>query len=475
MHVECSEETPLPRSEHYHGEYVMKNEKARILLDSEETPKSYLNILPHLKDPLPPPLNPETGEPVSPDALMALFPVECVKQEVSMDKTIAIPWEVRGILMRSGRPTPLQRAVGLERALKTPCRIYYKREDVSPTGSHKLNTAAAHAYYAQQEGIERLATETGAGQWGSAVSLACAYFGLEAMVYMVRISYEQKAYRGILMRTYGAQIVPSPSNLTAYGRKVLAENPDHPGTLGIAISEAIEDTVTNDNTKYTLGSVLNFVMLHQSVIGQETIVQLDSIEETADYVIGCVGGGSNFAGLSYPFLVDKRFKDTEFIAAEPTACPSLTKGKYEYDFGDTAGMTPKLKMYTLGADFTPPKIHAGGLRYHGAAPTMSALVNEGRIIARAYDQIDILNAGVLFAKSEGIVPAPESAHAIKAAIDIALEAKEKNESRSIVFNLSGHGHFDMTAYQALMEGTLNGNGPESVSQTQSDLLTVQGK
>ncbi|MGY5865507.1 MAG: TrpB-like pyridoxal phosphate-dependent enzyme [Candidatus Thorarchaeota archaeon] len=453
----------------------MKNEKARILLDSEETPKSYLNILPHLKDPLPPPLNPETGEPVSPDALMALFPVECVKQEVSMDKTIAIPWEVRGILMRSGRPTPLQRAVGLERALKTPCRIYYKREDVSPTGSHKLNTAAAQAYYAQQEGIERLATETGAGQWGSAVSLACAYFGLEAMVYMVRISYEQKAYRGILMRTYGAQIVPSPSNLTAYGRKVLAENPDHPGTLGIAISEAIEDTVTNDNTKYTLGSVLNFVMLHQSVIGQETIVQLDSIEETADYVIGCVGGGSNFAGLSYPFLVDKRFKDTEFIAAEPTACPSLTKGKYEYDFGDTAGMTPKLKMYTLGADFTPPKIHAGGLRYHGAAPTMSALVNEGRIIARAYDQIDILNAGVLFAKSEGIVPAPESAHAIKAAIDIALEAKEKNESRSIVFNLSGHGHFDMTAYQALMEGTLNGNGPESVSQTQSDLLTVQGK
>ncbi|MFW9892034.1 MAG: TrpB-like pyridoxal phosphate-dependent enzyme [Candidatus Thorarchaeota archaeon] len=453
----------------------MKSEKARILLDSEETPKNYLNILPHLKEPLPPPLNPGTGEPVSPDALMALFPVECVKQEVSMDKNISIPGEVREILMRSGRPTPLQRAVGLERALKTPCRIYYKREDVSPTGSHKLNTAAAQAYYAQQEGIERMATETGAGQWGSAVSLACAYFGLKAMVYMVRVSYEQKAYRGILMRTYGAEIVPSPSDRTEFGRKVNAENPNHPGTLGIAISEAIEDTVNNDNTKYTLGSVLNFVMLHQSVIGQEAITQLDSIEEVPDSVIGCVGGGSNFAGLAYPFMADDRFKETEFIAAEPTACPSLTKGKYEYDFGDTAGMTPKLKMHTLGSDFTPPKIHAGGLRYHGVAPTMSALLLEGRINPQAFDQIDVLNAGVLFARSEGIVPAPESAHAIKAVIDIALEAKKQNESRSIVFNLSGHGHFDMTAYQALMDGTLNGNGPESISQTTSDLLTVQGK
>ncbi|MFW9910616.1 MAG: TrpB-like pyridoxal phosphate-dependent enzyme [Candidatus Thorarchaeota archaeon] len=453
----------------------MKRETVRILLDSEETPKDYLNILPHLKESLPPPLNPGTGEPVSPDALMALFPVECVKQEVSMDKTIPIPLEVREILMRSGRPTPLQRAVGLERALKTPCRIYYKREDVSPTGSHKLNTAAAQAYYAQQEGIERMATETGAGQWGSAVSLACAYFGLKAMVYMVRVSYEQKAYRGILMRTYGAEIVPSPSDRTEFGRKVNAENPNHPGTLGIAISEAIEDTVKNDNTKYTLGSVLNFVMLHQSVIGQEAITQLDSIDEIPDYVVGCVGGGSNFAGLAYPFMADDRFKETEFIAAEPTACPSLTKGRYEYDFGDTAGMTPKLKMHTLGSDFTPPKIHAGGLRYHGVAPTMSALVIEGRIKAQAFDQIDVLNAGVLFARSEGIIPAPESAHAIKAAIDIALEAKKKNESKSLVFNLSGHGHFDMTAYQALMDGTLNGNGPESISQTTSDLLTIQGK
>ena len=441
----------------------MKHEKARIQLDIEDTPKNFLNILPYLKNPLPPPLNPATDEPVSPEALLALFPKECVMQEVSNEKTIAIPSEVREILMRSGRPTPLQRALGLERALKTSCRIYYKREDVSPTGSHKLNTAATQAYYAQKEGIERMATETGAGQWGSAVALACAYLELEAMVYMVRISYEQKAYRGIMMRTYGAKIVPSPSDLTEYGRKIKKERPDHPGTLGIAISEAIEDTVNNDNTKYTLGSVLNFVLLHQSVIGQETIAQFDSVDETPDYVVGCVGGGSNFAGMAYPFMADGRFKDTKFIAAEPIACPSLTKGEYRYDFGDTAGMTPKLKMYTLGADFTPPKIHAGGLRYHGVAPSISALVEEGRITPYAFNQIDVLNAGVLFAKSEGIVPAPESAHAIKAVIDIALEAKKAKESRTIVFNLSGHGHFDMLAYSDLMDGTLNGDVPEGIS------------
>jgi len=450
-------------------------EHARIQLDIEDTPKQYLNILPHLKNPLPPPINPATEEPVSPDALLALFPEECVMQEVSTKKSIPIPVEVREILMRSGRPTPLQRAVGLERALKTPCRIYFKREDASPTGSHKLNTAAAQAYYAQKEGIERMATETGAGQWGSAVSLACAYFGLEAMVYMVRISYEQKQYRGTLMRTYGAKIVPSPSDLTEFGRKIKHEQPDHPGTLGIAISEALEDTVNNENTKYTLGSVLNFVMLHQSVIGLETIAQLDSVDETPDYVIGCVGGGSNFAGMAYPMMANDRFRDTKFIAAEPIACPSLTKGEYRYDFGDTAGLTPKLKMHTLGADFTPPKIHAGGLRYHGVAPTISALVLEGRITPQAFNQIDVLNAGVLFAKSEGIVPAPESAHAIKAAIDIALEAKEKNEQRTIVFNLSGHGHFDMEAYGALMAGTLNGDVPSDLPQPTSDLLTVQGK
>jgi tryptophan synthase beta chain len=453
----------------------MKRKHARIQLDIEDTPKQYVNILPHLRNPLPPPINPATEEPVSPDALMALFPKECVMQEVTQEKTVPIPTEVREILMRSGRPTPLQRALGLEEALKTPCRIYYKREDVSPTGSHKLNTAAAQSYYAQKEGIERMATETGAGQWGSAVSLACAYFGLEAMVYMVRISYEQKAYRGTLMRTYGATIVPSPSDLTEFGRKINSEQPDHPGTLGIAISEALEDTVNNENTKYTLGSVLNFVMLHQSVIGQETIAQLDSVEDSPDFLVGCVGGGSNFAGMVYPFMVNDRFKDTRYIAAEPTACPSLTKGEYRYDFGDTAGLTPKLKMHTLGADFTPPKIHAGGLRYHGVAPTVSALVEEGRIEPRAYNQIDVLEAGVLFAKSEGVVPAPESAHAIKAAIDLALEAKKKKEERTIVFNLSGHGHFDMAAYGALMAGTLNGDVPVGIPKSTEDLLTVQGK
>ncbi len=453
----------------------MKHEQARIQLDIEDTPKEYLNIQPYLKNPLPPPINPASGEPVSPDALLALFPEECVMQEVSMEKRIVIPSAVREILMRSGRPTPLQRAIGLEKALKTPCRIYYKREDVSPTGSHKLNTATAQAYYAQKEGTERMATETGAGQWGSAVALACSYFELEAMVYMVRISYEQKQYRGTLMRTYGATIVPSPSDLTEFGRKINKEHPGHPGTLGIAISEAIEDTVKHDNTKYTLGSVLNFVLLHQSVIGQETIAQLDSIDETPDYVIGCVGGGSNFAGLSFPFMMDDRFRDTKFIATEPTACPSLTKGEYRYDFGDTAGLTPKLKMHTLGADFTPPKIHAGGLRYHGVAPVVSALVLEGRISPVAFHQIDVLNAGVLFAKSEGIVPAPESAHAIKAVIDIALAAKKMNEPSTLVFNLSGHGHFDMAAYGALMNGTLNGDELVSIPQTTSDLLTVQGK
>ena len=451
----------------------MKTENVRILLNCEDTPKYYVNILPHLQNPLSPPIDPVTEEPVSPEALLALFPAECVRQEVSMQKTIPLPSEVRGLLIRSGRPTPLQRAIGLEEALKTPCRIYYKREDVSPTGSHKLNTAAAQAYYAQKEGVERLATETGAGQWGSAVALACAHFGLEAMIYMVRISYEQKQYRGTLMRTYGAKVVPSPSSLTEFGRNINLERPDHPGTLGIAISEALEDTMKNPNTKYTLGSVLNFVLLHQSVIGQETIKQLDSIEETPDYLIGCVGGGSNFAGMTYPFLADGRFRDAKYIAVEPTACPSLTRGEYRYDFGDTAGLTPKLKMYTLGANFTPPKIHAGGLRYHGVAPSISALVEEGRIKPKAYHQLDILEAGVLFAKTEGVIPAPESAHAIKAAIDIALEAKKTNESKVIVFNLSGHGHFDMAAYGAFLDGTLNGEETVETTLPQQEVTPIQ--
>ncbi|NHJ12932.1 MAG: TrpB-like pyridoxal phosphate-dependent enzyme [Candidatus Thorarchaeota archaeon] len=428
--------------------------RSRILLDIDEVPTHYVNILPHLKEPLAPPLDPRTGEPIGPDALMAIFAAECVKQEVTMDKHVPIPEEVREGYMRYGRPTPLQRAVGLEEALNTPARIYYKREDVSPTGSHKLNTALAQAFYARNEGITRLATETGAGQWGSAVALSCAHFGLKAMVYMVRISYQQKAYRGIMMRSYGANIVPSPSDRTEFGRRINAESPDHPGTLGIAISEALEDTMANEDTKYTIGSVLNHVLLHQSVIGQEVVLQLERVDKVPDAIIGCVGGGSNFAGISYPFMADNRFTSTEFIAVEPTACPSMTKGEYKYDFGDTAGMTPLIKMHSLGRDFTPPPIHAGGLRYHGVAPSISALLNEGRISAIAYEQIEVLESALFFAKAEGVIPAPESAHAIKAAIDMARAAKSSGESPTIVFNLSGHGHFDMNAYGALMDGAL---------------------
>ncbi|MFX0044752.1 MAG: TrpB-like pyridoxal phosphate-dependent enzyme [Candidatus Hermodarchaeota archaeon] len=427
---------------------------SRVILDLEEVPKQYVNILPHLAEPLAPPINPETGDPVSPEMLMAIFAVECVKQEMSPEKLVPIPEEVREAYMKYGRPTPLQRALGLEAALNTPARIYYKREDSSPTGSHKLNTALTQAYYAKKEGVTRYATETGAGQWGSAVALACTHFGLEAMVYMVRVSYEQKAYRGTLMRAYGAEIVPSPSDRTEFGKKVNTEYPGHPGTLGIAISEALEDTLNREDTKYTIGSVLNHVLLHQSVIGQETIVQLEKADETPDVIIGCVGGGSNFAGIAYPFMADTSFEATEFVGVEPTACPSMTQGEFRYDFGDTAGITPKVKMHTLGKDFTPPEIHAGGLRYHGVAPTVSALINDGRIRPIAYEQIPVLESAIVFAKAEGVIPAPETAHAVKAAIDAALEAKKTGTEKVIVFNFSGHGHFDMGAYAALMDGAL---------------------
>ncbi len=432
----------------------MTRTESRILLDNEDVPKNYVNILPQLAEPLAPPINPETGDPVSPEMLMAIFAVECVKQEMSPDKLVPIPEEVREAYVKYGRPTPLQRAVGLEAALNTPARIYYKREDASPTGSHKLNTALTQAYYAKKEGVSRYATETGAGQWGSAVALACAHFGIEAMVYMVRVSYEQKAFRGTLMRAYGAEIVPSPSDRTKFGRKINKEFPGHPGTLGIAISESLEDTLSREDTKYTIGSVLNHVLLHQSVIGQETMVQLEKIDETPDKVIGCVGGGSNFAGIAYPFMADSRFEATEFVGVEPIACPSMTEGEFRYDFGDTAGITPKIKMHSLGKDFTPPEIHAGGLRYHGVAPTISALVNEGRIRPVAYDQISVLESALMFARAEGVIPAPETAHAVKAAIDAALEAKKSGSESVIVFNLSGHGHFDMGAYAALMDGAL---------------------
>lgn len=444
------------------------DKNTRILLDPEDFPREYLNILPSLDRPLDPPLDPRTEEPIAPEALTALFPEECVKQEVSDKKRISIPQEVRDILIRSGRPTPVQRAVGLERALHTPCQIYFKREDVSPTGAHKLNTAVAQAYYASKEGVERLATETGAGQWGSAVALACSYFGISAMIYMVRVSYEQKAHRGTLMEMYGGEIVPSPSDRTEFGRNLKAQHPDHPGTLGIAISEALEDTMSNEGTKYTLGSVLNFVLIHQSVIGLEVDQQLRSIDVTPDIAIGCVGGGSNFAGMVYPLIVDTRYSNTRFVAVEPRACPTLTRGEYRYDFGDTAGLTPKLKMYTLGADFTPPRIHAGGLRYHGVAPTISALVSQGTVEAIAYEQVEVLQAGRLFAQTEGIVPAPESAHAIKAAIDFAVEAKRTGEPKSIIFNLSGHGHFDMSAYRSLLLGEL---GPAAKSASTAEAAT----
>ncbi len=432
----------------------MNKNTTRILLDIEDMPRQYVNILPYLKEPLSPPLNPATDEPLPPEALEMIFAKECIRQEISDKKRIDIPDEIREGLIRFGRPSPLQRAIGLEKFLKTPARIYYKREDVTPTGSHKLNTALAQAYYAQKEGVERLATETGAGQWGSAVALSCAHFGIEAMIYMVKVSYEQKKYRGTLMRSFGAKVVPSPSDLTEFGRKINAENPSHPGTLGIAISEALEDTLSNNSTKYTIGSVLNHVLLQQSVIGQEAMAQLQSVDADPDVIIGCVGGGSNFGGTVIPFIADSKYKDTKIIAAEPTACPSLTKGKYCYDFGDTAGLTPKVKMHSLGANFTPPQIHAGGLRYHGVAPIISALLNEGRISARAFEQTDILSAGLLFARTEGIIPAPESAHALKAAIDEAIQARKSKEEKVILVTLSGHGHFDMEAYAALMSGEL---------------------
>ena len=449
----------------------MTREHARILLGIDEIPKNFVNILPHLEQPLPPPLNPATNEPIEAKALMAIFPKECVMQEMCQDKTVPIPSEVREAFARFGRPTPIQRAFGLEAALKTTARIYYKREDVSPTGSHKLNTALTQSYFAAKEGVERYATETGAGQWGSAVSLASAYFGLQAMVYMVRISYQQKSYRGTMMRVYGADVVPSPSDRTKFGRSLLKEDPDHPGSLGIAITEALEDAMSREDTKYTLGSVLNHVLLHQTVIGQEAIMQMEIAEETPDYIVGCVGGGSNFAGLSFPFMIDERYKETKFIAVEPEACPTLSKGEYRYDFGDTGGMTPKLKMHTLGANFIPPKIHAGGLRYHGVAPVISALTLEGRIQPKAYDQVEVLDAGMLFAQTEGIIPAPETAHAIKATIDLATQAKRRGEEQVILFNFSGHGHFDMTAYSSLMDGTLESSSPDFTGATLSSDVT----
>ncbi|HDP96534.1 MAG TPA: TrpB-like pyridoxal phosphate-dependent enzyme [Euryarchaeota archaeon] len=422
--------------------------KPRVELTQDDLPKRWYNIAADLKEPLPPPLNPATKEPIGPEALAAIFPMELIKQEMSTDRYIDIPEEIREAYYLLGRPSPLQRAVHLEKRLKTPAKIYFKREDLSPPGSHKPNTAFAQAYYNMKEGVEQLTTETGAGQWGSALSLATNYFGLKCKVYMVGISYRQKPYRKFVMNVYGADVVSSPSNETEFGRKLLQEDPDHPGSLGIAISEAMEVALRDEKTKYSLGSVLNHVMLHQTVIGMETKMQFEKIDVVPDYMIGCVGGGSNFAGFAYP-MIGERLNgriNTEFIATEPRVVPTMTTGKYEYDFGDTAEMTPLLKMYTLGHKFIPPPIHAGGLRYHGSAPTLSALISTGDIRPLAYEQKDCFDAGVMFARTEGIIPAPETTHAIKAAIDLALEAKKMNEEKVIAFNFSGHGLLDLSGY-----------------------------
>jgi tryptophan synthase beta chain len=425
----------------------------KTFLSEKEIPQKWYNIAPDLKTPLAPPLHPATHKPLGPEDLAPIFPMALIAQEMSLDPYIEIPNEVMDVL-KIWRPTPLVRALSLEKALKTKARIYYKNESVSPAGSHKPNTSVAQVYYNKQEGVKRIATETGAGQWGSALAFACGLFGLECQVYMVRVSFDQKPYRKLLIQTWGGNVVASPSNLTKYGRAVLAKDANNPGSLGLAISEAVEDTVGRDDTKYSLGSVLNHVLLHQTIIGLEAIDQLKAIgEKNPDVIIGCVGGGSNFAGLAFPFLKDKLKGKTnpKVIAVEPMSCPTLTKGMYEYDFGDMAGMTPLVKMYTLGHDFMPPAIHAGGLRYHGMAPIVSNLAKDKVIEARAYHQIECFASAVLFARTEGIVPAPESSHAIHCAID---EAKKAREGEVIIFNLSGHGHFDMASYDKYFSGQL---------------------
>ncbi len=430
----------------------------KVMLTVDDIPTKWYNIAADLPEPVPPPLNPRTMQPSTPQELEAIFPKAIIAQEMASERYIDIPEEVRDAYVMLGRPSPLQRARRLEAFLKTPAKIYFKREDLSPGGSHKPNTAIAQVYYNMKEGVEHLTTETGAGQWGTALALSCAHFDMDCKVFMVRVSFDQKPFRRLIMETYGGQVYASPSKETSFGRQLLEKDPNHPGSLGIAISEAIETCVNQNNTKYALGSVANHVMLHQTVIGQEVIQQLDYLDIVPDYMIGCVGGGSNFAGFSFPML-EKKIKgqiDTEFIAVEPTSVPSLTAGEYRYDFGDTAGMTPLFKMYTLGHEFMPSPIHAGGLRYHGMAPTVSLVTKLNYVTPMAYDQVETFEAAITFAKTEGIIPAPESSHAIKAAIDKALEAKKKNEEKIIVFNLSGHGLLDMVGYGKYIHGELKG-------------------
>ncbi|NPV26269.1 MAG: TrpB-like pyridoxal phosphate-dependent enzyme [Firmicutes bacterium] len=426
----------------------------KILLPEKDLPTRWYNIQADMPNLPAPPLHPVTRKPVGPADLAAIFPMEIIKQEVSTERYIEIPEEVQE-MYRLYRPSPLIRAYRLEKVLDTPARIYFKYEGVSPAGSHKPNSAIPQAYYNKQAGIKRLTTETGAGQWGSALSLACSFFGLECTVYMVKVSYQQKPYRRSFMQVYGANVIPSPSNLTEAGRRILAQDPDSPGSLGIAISEAVEEAAKRDDTNYSLGSVLNHVCLHQTVIGQEAKAQLELVDEYPDVIVGCCGGGSNFAGLSFPFLQDKLAgRQVRAVAVEPTACPTLTKGVFAYDYGDTAQLTPVLKMYTLGHDFVPSGIHAGGLRYHGDSALVSQLYHDGIIEARAFSQKAVFEAALLFARTEGILPAPESAHAIKGAIEEALACREAGEAKTILFGLSGHGHFDLGAYDAYLSGNM---------------------
>ncbi|MFZ2189163.1 MAG: TrpB-like pyridoxal phosphate-dependent enzyme [Candidatus Magasanikiibacteriota bacterium] len=433
----------------------------KINLEEKDIPKEYLNIMYYFQKYLgklpDPPLHPGTKQPAGPADLTPIFPMALIEQEMTLDEFVPVPEEVHEIY-KMYRPSPMHRAHRLEKFLGTPAKIYYKYEGGNATGSHKLNTALTQAYYNKQAGVKKLITETGAGQWGSALSIACNYFGLECEVFMVKTSYENKPYRRVIMNMFGATADPSPSTKTDYGKKVLAEHPDTPGSLGIAISEALEGVVKSGGTaKYALGSVLNHVLLHQTIIGLEAQKQMQIANDYPDIVIGCCGGGSNFAGIVFPFLADKlsgKVKNLEIIGVEPASCPTLTKGEYKYDFGDTAQMTPLLKMYTLGSDFIPSPIHAGGLRYHGMAPLVSFIHHEGLMTARAYEQTEVFQAGVDFARAEGIIPAPESTHAIKAAIDEALKCKESGESKTILFNLSGHGFLDLKGYEDFLGGKL---------------------
>jgi tryptophan synthase beta chain len=431
------------------------SQPTQFTLSQADIPSHWYNILPNFPEPMPPPLHPGTKEPIPPEALLAIFPENLVRQEASAEPWVEIPEEVRDIYAL-WRPTPLLRAVRFEKALNTPAHIYYKYEGNSPAGSHKPNTAVPQAYFNKVAGTKRLATETGAGQWGSSLAMACKLFDIECVVYMVKVSYQHKPYRRMLMHTWGASVYPSPSDQTDYGRKLLERDPHCAGSLGIAISEAIQDTVSHPGTKYSLGSVLNHVCMHQTVIGQEAIRQMELAGEEPDVIFGCVGGGSNFAGLAFPFIHKKITENKKYriVAVEPSACASITKGDLRYDFGDTAQQTPLLMMCTLGHDFMPPPIHAGGLRYHGMAPTVSHAYKLGLVEAAAYHQTNVFESGTLFARTEGIVPAPESAHAIHAVAEEAIKAREAGQKRVLLFNLSGHGLLDLSAYETYLSGKL---------------------